>query len=64
LEDYDITILYHYWKANVVTDALSRKAVSMGSLAYIPIGERTLTTDVQALTNLFMRLDVSSPVVF
>ena len=32
LKDYDITILYHPGKANVVADALSRKAVSMGSL--------------------------------
>ncbi|WP_157998481.1 hypothetical protein, partial [Desulfosporosinus sp. OT] len=34
LKDYDITILYHPEKANVVADALSRKAVSMRSLAY------------------------------
>ncbi|XP_070057419.1 uncharacterized protein [Nicotiana tomentosiformis] len=31
-KDYDITILYHPDKANVVADALSRKAESMGSL--------------------------------
>ena len=46
LKDYDITILYHPGKANVVADALSRKAVSMGSLAYIPVGERPLVVDV------------------
>ena len=39
LKDYDITILYHLGKANVVADALSRKSASMGSLAYIPVGE-------------------------
>ncbi|XP_070032531.1 uncharacterized protein [Nicotiana tomentosiformis] len=50
-EDYDITILYHPEKANVVADALSRKEVSMSSLAFIPIGERHLATDVQALAN-------------
>ena len=33
LKDYDMTILYHPGKANVVADALSRKAVSIGSLA-------------------------------
>ena len=33
LKDYDIDILYHPRKANVVADALSRK--SMGSLAYL-----------------------------
>ncbi|XP_070019883.1 uncharacterized protein [Nicotiana sylvestris] len=39
-EDYDITILYHPGKANVVVDALSRKAERIGSLAFIPAGER------------------------
>ncbi|XP_070033007.1 uncharacterized protein [Nicotiana tomentosiformis] len=45
-------------EANVVVDALSRKAVSMGSLAYIPIGDRPLAADVQTLVNQFMSLDV------
>ena len=35
LKDYDMTILYHPGKANVVADALSRKAVSMGSIAML-----------------------------
>ncbi|XP_070040015.1 uncharacterized protein [Nicotiana tomentosiformis] len=61
LKDYDITILYHLGKANVVVDALSRKAVSMGSLAFLHIGERPLAVDVQALANRFMRLDISEP---
>ena len=61
MKDYDITILYHPGKANVVATALSRKSVSMGSLAYIPVGERPLTLDVQALANQFVRLDVSEP---
>ncbi|XP_070054806.1 uncharacterized protein [Nicotiana tomentosiformis] len=38
-------------KANMVVDTLSRKAVSMGRLAFIPIGERPLASDVQALAN-------------
>jgi len=45
----------------VVVDALSRKSASMGSLAYIPVGERPLALDVQALANQFVRLDVSEP---
>ncbi|XP_070010946.1 uncharacterized protein [Nicotiana sylvestris] len=63
LKEYDITILYHPGKANVVADALSRKSVSMDSLAFIPVGERPLALDVQAMPNQFMRLDVSEPVV-
>ena len=34
LKDYDITILYDQGKTNVVAEALSRKAGSMGSLAH------------------------------
>ncbi|XP_070021837.1 uncharacterized protein [Nicotiana sylvestris] len=33
----------------------------MGSLAYILVGERPLASDVQALANQFVRLDVSEP---
>ncbi|XP_070026399.1 uncharacterized protein [Nicotiana sylvestris] len=61
LKDYDITILYHPRKANVVADALSRKSASMGSLAYIPVGERPFALYVQALSNQFVRLDVCEP---
>ncbi|XP_070034758.1 uncharacterized protein [Nicotiana tomentosiformis] len=61
LKDYDITILYHPGKANMVVDALSKNVVSMGRLVYIPVGERPLAADVQALANQFVRLDVSEP---
>ncbi|XP_070040525.1 uncharacterized protein [Nicotiana tomentosiformis] len=61
LKDYDITILYHPGKVNVVANALSKREVSMGNLAYIPFGERPLASDVQDLANQFMRLDVSEP---
>ncbi|XP_070057212.1 uncharacterized protein [Nicotiana tomentosiformis] len=61
LKDYDITILCYPGKANVVADALSRKVVSMCSLAYIPVRKRPPVSDVQALTNQFMRLDISEP---
>ncbi|XP_070031915.1 uncharacterized protein [Nicotiana tomentosiformis] len=46
-------------EANVVAYALSRKAASMGRLAYNLIGERTLAAEVQALANQFVRLDIS-----
>ncbi|XP_070039584.1 uncharacterized protein [Nicotiana tomentosiformis] len=61
LNDYDITILYYPGKANMVADALSRKAKSMGSLEFIPTMERPLAMDVQALTNRLVRLDISNP---
>ncbi|XP_070036845.1 uncharacterized protein [Nicotiana tomentosiformis] len=59
LKDYDITILYHLGKTNVVADALSRNAKSMRSLAYIPVGDRPLSLDVQALANRFVSLEIS-----
>ncbi|XP_059285195.1 uncharacterized protein LOC132038561 [Lycium ferocissimum] len=59
LKDYDITILYHLSKANVIADALSQKAVSMGSLARLVVEERPLSMEVQTLANSFVRLDIS-----
>ncbi|XP_070002681.1 uncharacterized protein [Nicotiana sylvestris] len=59
LNDYDITILYHLGKANMVADALSRKAMSMGSLAFLPLVERPLAVDVQSSANRFVRFDIS-----
>ncbi|XP_070032120.1 uncharacterized protein [Nicotiana tomentosiformis] len=61
LKDYDITIIYHPGKANVVADTLNRKAKSMGSLSYILVRERPLALDVQASANRFMRLDILEP---
>ena len=59
LKDYDITILYHPGKANVVANALSRKAGSMGSLAHLQVSRRPLAREVQTLANDFMRLEVN-----
>ena len=58
LKYYDITILYHSRKANVVADALSRKAGSMGSLAHMQVSRRPLAREVQTLANDFIRLEV------
>ena len=59
LKDYDITILYHPGKANVVADALSRRAGSMGSLAHLQVSRRPLAREVQILANDLMRLEVN-----
>ena len=58
LKDYDITILYHPGKANVVADPLSRKAGSMGSLPHLQVSRRPLAREVQTLANDCMRLEV------
>ena len=57
-KDYDMTIFYHPSKANVVADALSRKAVSMGSLAILQVSEPHLERDFQSLDSSFVRLDI------
>ena len=59
LKDYDITILYHPGKANVVADALSRKSGSMGNLAHLQVSRRPLAREVQTLANDFVRLEVN-----
>ena len=59
LKDYDVTILYHPGKANVMADALSRKTPSMGSLAAHCIEERPLARDVHILANSLVRLQIS-----
>ena len=59
LKDYDIAILYHPGKANVVADALSRKAGSMGSLAHLQVSRRPLAREVQTLANDLMRLELN-----
>ncbi|XP_070034735.1 uncharacterized protein [Nicotiana tomentosiformis] len=58
LKDYDIDILCHPWKANVVADALSRK--SMGTLAYLMVYQRPLAREVHRLASLGVLLTDSN----
>ncbi|WMV38307.1 hypothetical protein MTR67_031692 [Solanum verrucosum] len=59
LKDYDITILYHLGKANMVVDAFSRKTSSMRSLPDISVEEKPLARDVQRLTKSLIHLWIS-----
>lgn len=52
------SILYHPSKANMVVDALRRKAVSMGSLVHLNIKEKPLALDIQSLANRLVQFDV------
>ncbi|TMW98044.1 hypothetical protein EJD97_004564 [Solanum chilense] len=61
LKDYEVTILYHPRKANVVADALSRKTPSMESLASLSIEERPLARDVQMLANSLVKYEHQRP---
>ncbi|XP_075103331.1 uncharacterized protein LOC142177978 [Nicotiana tabacum] len=54
LKDYDVDILYHPGKANVVVDALSRK--SMGNLKHVEVGKLEMTKEIYRLANLIVRL--------
>lgn len=44
MKDYDMGVLYHLGKANIVVDGLSRS--SMGSFAYIEDGKKKLVQEV------------------
>ncbi|XP_070055625.1 uncharacterized protein [Nicotiana tomentosiformis] len=58
LKDYDIDILYHLGKANVVADILSQK--SMGSLAHFQAYQRPMANQVHRLVSLGVHLAYSS----
>uniref|UniRef100_A0A1U7VJ65 Uncharacterized protein LOC104216572 n=1 Tax=Nicotiana sylvestris TaxID=4096 RepID=A0A1U7VJ65_NICSY len=58
LKDYDIDILCHPGKANVMEDALSQK--SMGSLAHLEAHQRSLAEEVHWLASLGVHLADSS----
>ncbi|KAF3645196.1 putative NAC domain-containing protein 2-like [Capsicum annuum] len=61
LKDYNLTILYHSGKANVVANVLSQKSTSMGSLAHLLTQERPLALEVRSLSHHMVRLDISKP---
>ena len=54
LKDYDVDILYHQGKGNVVADALSRK--SMGSLTDVQPERRDMVWEIQRLSRLGVHL--------
>ena len=54
LKDYDMSVLYHPGKANVMVDALSR--LSMGSVAHVEEGKKELARDVPCLSRLGVQL--------
>ncbi|XP_070032925.1 uncharacterized protein [Nicotiana tomentosiformis] len=57
-----LKILRHYlYGANVVVDALSRKAECLGSLTFILAEDRPLAFDIQSLDNKLVRLDIKEP---
>ena len=50
LKNYDMSVLYHLGKANVVADALSR--LSMGSVAHVEDEKKELVREVHRLARL------------
>lgn len=44
----------------MVTDTLSRKSMSMGSLTHLSTKERPLDLDIQSLANRLVRLNISN----
>ena len=58
MKDYDMSVLYHPGKANVVADALSR--LSMSSVSYIEDSKKKLAQEIHQLAILGVRLVDSS----
>ncbi|WMV46279.1 hypothetical protein MTR67_039664 [Solanum verrucosum] len=54
LKDYDMSVLYHPNKANVVADSLSR--LSMGSVSHVEKDKKEFVRDVRRLARLSVRL--------
>ena len=58
LKDYDMSVLYHHDKANVVADALS--CMTMGGVSHIEESKKDLVRDVHRLSRFGVRLEDSS----
>ena len=58
MKDYDMSILYHPGKANVVADSLSR--MTMGSVSHLDKSKKNLSREEHRLATLGVRLE-SSP---
>lgn len=59
LKDYNVTILYHLSKSNVIGNTLSWKVVSMGSMAFLLVEELPLASDILCLARQMIQLDIS-----
>ena len=57
LKDYDMSVLYHPDKANMVTDSLSR--MTMGSVSHIDEAKKDLAKKVHRMARLGVRLEGS-----
>ena len=55
LNDYDICVLYHTEKANVVENSLNR--MTMGSVSHIDEAKKDLVRDLDRLGRLVVRLE-------
>ena len=56
-KDYDMSVLYHPDKANVVADVLSR--MTMGSVSHVEETKKDLVEDVYRLAHFGVRLEDS-----
>ncbi|KAF3661735.1 putative UDP-glycosyltransferase 85A1-like [Capsicum annuum] len=54
LKDYDMSVLYHSGKANIVANALSR--MSTGSVAHVEDSKKKLSQEIHQLARLGVRL--------
>ena len=57
LKDYDISVIYHLCKDNVVADALS--CMTMGSVSHVEEVKKDLVKDIHRLARLGMRFEDS-----